>query len=173
MDDDQIFLDKNALKAISSDTRISILKTLLERQKLQSEIAKELVLSEPTILEHLHQLQVSHLVEIVAEEKPRPWKYYKLTKLGRNIVEKKKMSIIIILTVFSYLLLGAFMFLYVILSKPINSTQGKIQAVSSELSSFGYVGDPNIKIMIIVIGFIAILLTCTSLIIFLFKKIKE
>lgn len=50
---DEIVVTRDVLKAIGADTRISILKALDVRQKTQSELADELQLSAPTILEHL------------------------------------------------------------------------------------------------------------------------
>ena len=60
---EEIILDKELLKAIGAETRISILKSLYEHQKTQTDLAKELALSVPTVLEHLNQLQKAGLIE--------------------------------------------------------------------------------------------------------------
>ena len=77
MDEEQIIVNKEMLRAIGADTRIAILKTLKERQKTQSEIAGELKLSGPTIVEHVGQLGKAGLIELVPQDKERKWKYYR------------------------------------------------------------------------------------------------
>ncbi|MFH2106979.1 MAG: winged helix-turn-helix domain-containing protein [Candidatus Micrarchaeota archaeon] len=86
--DDEIILNKELLRAIGAETRIHIMKALSERQKMQSELASELRLSSPTVLEHLDQLVGANLVEKVDEG--RKWKYYKLTSLGKKLISSSK-----------------------------------------------------------------------------------
>ncbi|MBN2477660.1 winged helix-turn-helix transcriptional regulator [Candidatus Micrarchaeota archaeon] len=88
---EEIVIDKELLKAIGADTRITILKSLSEHQKTQTDLAKELKLSPPTVLEHLNHLQKAELVE--RKEEGRKWIYYDLTKKGRKLVSSGKKKI--------------------------------------------------------------------------------
>ena len=92
---DEIVVTRDVLKAIGADTRIEILKSLEERQKTQSELALELKLAAPTVLEHLEHLAHAGLVEKL--EEGRKWKYYKLTKTGKKIVSKTPVNVVMLL----------------------------------------------------------------------------
>ena len=81
---DEVVVDKALLKAIGAESRINILKSLTKRRKTQSELAQELGLSPPTVLEHLNQLVDAGLIEKF--EEGRKWKYYALTKKGKGLV---------------------------------------------------------------------------------------
>lgn len=81
---DKITLDRNTFKALAADTRISILKELQKRRKTQSELAGVLQMSVSTIKEHLDTLESVDLVKQIDEG--YKWKYYELTKKGRNII---------------------------------------------------------------------------------------
>ncbi len=78
-------LDRDVLKALSSDTRVDILKELSSRRYMQSELASSLSLSVPTIKEHLAALEKAGLVE--RHDEGRKWKYYSLTSKGKGVVE--------------------------------------------------------------------------------------
>lgn len=111
--DDEILVSREMLKAIGADTRISILKALKERQKTQSELAKELGLSAPTILEHMNKLEEAGLIERVPEDKERKWKYYRLTETAEKMLGKKKMSIIMILASSSFVITAGLALIYI------------------------------------------------------------
>lgn len=113
--DDDVVVDREMLRAINADSRISILKALLQRQKTQSELAAELKVSAPTVLEHMNQLEKARLIEIVPEYADKKWKYYRLTKTGRGIVEGKRMNVILLLTSLSAVITGALIALYVLM----------------------------------------------------------
>ncbi len=65
--DDGLVVGRDVLKAVGGQTRVSILKALRQRQKTQSELASELRLSAPTVLEHMAQLEKANLIEPVPE----------------------------------------------------------------------------------------------------------
>ena len=73
-------LDKNVIKALNSQTRIKILKALLDRQKMPTELSAELKLAGSTVVEHLKILQTSGLV--LKKNTGRKWVYYELTSCG-------------------------------------------------------------------------------------------
>ena len=96
---DEVVVDRELLKAIDADTRINILKSLYERRKTQSELAKELKVSAPTILDHVAKLEKVGLVRRI--EEGRKWKYYELTQKGRRLIspDRKPITAIIMLAV--------------------------------------------------------------------------
>lgn len=84
MPKDSITLDKSAFKALSSDTRVAVLKALDERRKTASELAKELSFSVQSVSEHLAKLEEAGLA--VRAESERKWVYYELTDKGRAVL---------------------------------------------------------------------------------------
>ena len=86
--DDEIIINRELLKAIGAESRISILKSLALGRKTQSQLADELGLSSPTVLEHLDQLVNAGLVNKMDEG--RKWKYYELSRKGRQLVPSKQ-----------------------------------------------------------------------------------
>jgi DNA-binding transcriptional ArsR family regulator len=85
--DEDIVINRALLKAIGAESRILILKSLADGRKTQSQLAAELGLSSPTIIEHMDQLCSAGLVEKIDEG--RKWKYYELTGTGRKLAAPK------------------------------------------------------------------------------------
>jgi predicted ArsR family transcriptional regulator len=95
--EDKITLDREAFKALSSDTRIGILKSLKRRRKMLAELSKELRMSNSTVKEHLDNLvKVGLIVQIDDGHK---WKYYELTRKGRHILHPEETKILVLLSV--------------------------------------------------------------------------
>jgi DNA-binding MarR family transcriptional regulator len=92
---DEITLDKEVFKALAGDTRVSVLKSLMERRKTQSELAKELSLAAPTIKDHLDILQKAQLVREVDDG--HKWKYIELTLKGKSILQPTDKRIMVLL----------------------------------------------------------------------------
>ena len=80
-------IDRKTLKALSADTRLDILKSLGNRRKMPSELAKEMNLATSTIVEHLNKLEKANLVR--KEETGHKWIYYSLTDKGTSLVRPK------------------------------------------------------------------------------------
>ncbi len=94
--EDRITLDRKAFKVLASDTRIRILKSLGKRRKMLSELAKELGMSNSSVKEHLDNLADAGLV--VQIDDGHKWKYYELTRKGRNILNPGEMKIWLMLS---------------------------------------------------------------------------
>lgn len=90
----EVTLDKETLKAISSDIRLKILKTLEQKQQTQTDLASLLQLKIPTVKEHLNLLEKQGLV---FKEEGRKWKYYKLTEKGKALVTPEDNTIKLLL----------------------------------------------------------------------------
>ncbi len=110
MSGDEITLNLKTLKAIGAESRVGILKALGERQKTQSELASELKLSKPAVLEHVDKLVQAGLVERIDEG--RKWKYYKLTSDGKKLVDRRPLNVIIVLALSLIFALSSALFLW-------------------------------------------------------------
>lgn len=91
----QIVLDAEAFKALSSDTRLHILKALDARPLTVSELGRLLDLNKATVFEHLKQLVAAQLVKRGDEE--RKWVYYRLTWKGRNVLHPENVQFMLLL----------------------------------------------------------------------------
>ncbi|OYT56831.1 MAG: hypothetical protein B6U68_02685 [Candidatus Aenigmarchaeota archaeon ex4484_14] len=95
MPEEKITLDKKTFRALSVDTRVKIVKSLLARRKTLSELKDELGMSPSTVKEHLDTLINAGLVKRIDDK--HKWKYYEITKKGEKIVGSKETKVWIIL----------------------------------------------------------------------------
>ncbi|MBU2099949.1 ArsR family transcriptional regulator [Candidatus Micrarchaeota archaeon] len=109
---DEITIGKEEFKALSSDTRIEIIKLLNERNYTLSEISAKLNMSSPTIKQHLETLVHSDLIE--QKDEGRKWKYYCLTRKGKKIVEPEGEAKVMILL--GATIIGVIAVAYIIMS---------------------------------------------------------
>ncbi len=91
----QIVLDAEAFRALSSDTRLQILKALDARRLTVSELSRLLNLNKATVFEHLKQLSTADLVK--KEDEGRKWVYYKLTWKGKNVLHPENVQFMLLL----------------------------------------------------------------------------
>jgi DNA-binding transcriptional ArsR family regulator len=96
MEEDKIVLDRKSFEALAVDSRVKILKSLKERRKTLSEIAKEQGMSVSGVKEHLETLEGVGLIE--KKDDGHKWKYYELTKKGGNIVAPRELRVWILLS---------------------------------------------------------------------------
>ncbi len=90
----EVTLSTNEFRALSSDKRVQIIKLLKERNHTLTEISKKLKLSSPTIKQHLEMLVESDLIEL--RDEGRKWKYYSLTRKGKNLLEPDTTNILVL-----------------------------------------------------------------------------
>lgn len=95
MDEENIVLDKKSFEALAGETRIKILKSLNSRQKTSTELAQELNLAVPSVKEHLDTLESSGFVQKMDDG--HKWKYYFLTKKGKNLFSPNALKVMILL----------------------------------------------------------------------------
>ena len=95
MTDDKIALDKQIFSALSSETRINILKKLDSKRRTLKELCDELNLSKSTIRENLTVLVDSDLVR--KGNIGNKWVYYEPTEKGRRLLHPREMTKIILL----------------------------------------------------------------------------
>jgi DNA-binding transcriptional ArsR family regulator len=94
--EEKITLDRKAFKALASDTRVSILKSLKRQRKTLSELASEFSMSVSTVKEHLDHLAAADLVS--QRDDGHKWKYYELTIRGKNVLSPGETRIWVILS---------------------------------------------------------------------------
>lgn len=100
----ELRLDTQTFKALSSETRVEILKLLGARRHTQSEIASRLSMSAPTVKEHLAALSKAGLVE--SHDEGRKWKYFSLSKKGRGVLYPQELRIWIVLSALVFSVVG-------------------------------------------------------------------
>lgn len=101
-------IDKQTMKALSSESRVSILKSLIQRRKMPAELQRELGFSGSTIIGHLEILERSGLVKRI--ETGHKWTYYELTDKGFGLIKPRfPMQFVLILSVGVLVIFGGFL----------------------------------------------------------------
>lgn len=95
----KIVLDSETFKALSSKTRISLLRLLENGRRTLTDLSRETGLAKTTIQFHVENLMKVDLVR--KENEGRKWLYYSLTRKGKSILnpDVKKIQIILALSV--------------------------------------------------------------------------
>ena len=132
----QIVLDEKSFKALSADSRVSILKNLGERRKTLTELSQKLNLGSSTVKEHCDILVNAELIKQIDEG--RKWKYYELTSKGKQITQPNlfdEVKVLIVLCL-STLIVGGFVFFILL-----NMTTMQTASGQSFDSSVNYSGE--------------------------------
>jgi len=93
----KITLDRETFKALASDTRLDILKTLDGKHLGLNEIAKVSNLNKATLHEHLTKLHEAGLIK-KTERDGHKWVYYKLTWKGESLLHPENAKIVVLFT---------------------------------------------------------------------------
>ncbi|MBI5229376.1 winged helix-turn-helix transcriptional regulator [Candidatus Micrarchaeota archaeon] len=119
--EERITLDKNAFKALASETRVEVLKRLDYRRMTQSELAHLMGLSVQAISEHLEKLEDAGLV--VRKDEGRKWVYYELTDKGYALLHPERKNFWVLLGI-SLLMItfGAWRIAMTAVSPPVYAT---------------------------------------------------
>jgi DNA-binding transcriptional ArsR family regulator len=91
----KITLDRETFKALASDTRLDILKTLDGRSMGLNEIANVTNLNKATLHEHLAKLNEAGLIKRT-ERDGHKWVYYKLTWKGESLLHPENTKIVVL-----------------------------------------------------------------------------
>ena len=102
----ELLISKSDFRALSSGTRTGMLKMLEERNYTLSELSVKTGMAAPTIKQHAKILMDSGLIEL--RDEGRKWKYYALTRRGKEILGsgKGQTNIFIVLSSSALVLLG-------------------------------------------------------------------
>ncbi|MBI5347491.1 MAG: winged helix-turn-helix transcriptional regulator [Candidatus Aenigmarchaeota archaeon] len=149
--DEKITLDRKAFRALSSATRIEILKKLGSRRMTLTELSNALGMTPSTVKEHLDALCSSELIE--QKDEGRKWKYYALTKKGRNITSpaEKRVFIILGISAIAFIagLVGFFRRTAPLMLRAESTVKGAESAVQ------GATPTPYIELLVIIIACLA------------------
>jgi DNA-binding transcriptional ArsR family regulator len=102
---ERVVLDRDSFKALSSDTRISILKKLDGKRMTITQLSDELKMSKPALLKHMEALIEAKLVK--KERKERKWVYYDLTFKGKSILNPERAKVIVLLSTAAITFVGS------------------------------------------------------------------
>lgn len=107
----KLMLDLESFKALSSDTRLLILKALDGKRLGLNDLTKETKLSKATLYEHLTKLSAAGLIK----KKQRPghkWVYYKLSWKGSSLLHPENTRVLLLFTSTFAALTGAIIGIY-------------------------------------------------------------
>ena len=163
-------LDLQVFKALSAKTRIKLLKRLSSRNKMPSELQKELKLSSSTIIEHLKILNDAGLIRRI--ETDHKWVYYALTEKGENIVGSNNTQIKFILTFITGVVMTAYsaFTLYARTTYVVFDSAIMDEDISSITQDYS-VGSEVIK-QTVPIDWVSLLILATGLILIVFSLYK-
>lgn len=141
----KVTLNREAFKALASDTRLDIIRTLDGKKMSLTELSKATSLNKATLHEHLNKLTEAGLVKRIQREGHK-WVYYKLSWKGESLLHPENTKIVIVFTAAFAALIAGFVQMYVYISSLVisNSIQedGFLKAPTSEMidESRNYVG---------------------------------
>ena len=133
----KVTLDRAAFKALASDTRLDILRTLDKKKMSLSEISRETDLNKATLHEHLSKLIEAGLVTRKSREGHK-WVYYQLSWKGESLLhpENTKIVVMFITAVFALFIGVSQMYFFLIGSY-------KKHIVSTSFKSYDQLGGNN------------------------------
>ncbi len=102
----KVTLDMSSFKALASDARLNILKSLDGKKMNLKEISKSTDLNKATLHEHLTKLSEADLVKRI-ERKGHKWVYYKLTWKGEGLLHPENTRIVVLFSLTFMALAGA------------------------------------------------------------------
>ncbi|VVB68073.1 Helix-turn-helix domain protein [Candidatus Norongarragalina meridionalis] len=91
-----VVLDRESFRALSSETRVAILKKLMERRMTATELAKDLKITAQAASEHLRKMEKAGMVVPAKHSK---WVYFELTEKGRAVLEPGTTKLFVLLAV--------------------------------------------------------------------------
>ena len=93
----KVTLDMSTFKALASDTRLQILRTLDGKKMNLQEISRVTKLNKATLHEHLQKLHEAGLVK-KNEREGHKWVYYKLSWKGEGLLHPENTRIVVMFT---------------------------------------------------------------------------
>lgn len=99
-------LDKDTLKALSTDTRQDIIKMLSNRPYTASEISKITKKHVTTVTEHLNVLEKSGLIH--RKDSTNKWVYYELSDKGGRLFKTKIYSWVVMIAISALIFMFGF-----------------------------------------------------------------
>jgi len=138
----KVSLDLDSFKALASETRLDILRTLDGKKMSLKEITKATNLHKMTLYEHLSKLVTAGFIKRV-EREGHKWVYYKLTWKGASLLHPENTRIVVMFSItFISLFFGFISFIAFMIQKPINTVarsqdflMGKLETTTETTAS--------------------------------------
>lgn len=128
--EEKIILDRRSFEALAVDTRVKILKSLKERRKTLSELSAELGMSVSGIKEHLETLENVSLIKKIDDG--HKWKYYELTKKGKDLVGPRELRVMVLLSISLFALVAS---MFIMVSAPNPSMMAGMMKIEEPASA--------------------------------------
>jgi len=94
----KVSLDLNSFKALASDTRLNILRTLDGKKLSLNDIAHSTNLHKVTLHEHLSRLTEAGFIKKI-EREGHKWVYYKLSWKGESLLHPENTRIVVLFSI--------------------------------------------------------------------------
>jgi len=127
---EQGLITRETIKALSSDTRIGILKSLRERRKTVTELSQEMGLSKSTVHEHIGMLLEQQLID-KNENYTNKWVYYELTRKGQDLFAQNGKQFVLLLSSVLLGVLGVFSLLFSAMQSQASALGGQARNAAS------------------------------------------
>ena len=115
----KVSLDIDSFKALASETRLDILRTLDGKKMSLKEITKATDLHKMTLYEHLSKLVTAGFIKRI-EREGHKWVYYKLTWKGASLLHPENTRIVVMFSItLISLFFGLISFIAFMIQKPI------------------------------------------------------
>ncbi len=117
----KVSLDLDSFKALASETRLDILRTLDGKKMSLRDITKATNLHKMTLYEHLSKLVSAGFIKRI-EREGRKWVYYKLTWKGASLLHPENTRIVVMFSItFISLFFGFISFIAFLIQKPVKT----------------------------------------------------
>ena len=94
----KVSLDVNSFKALASDTRLNIIRTLDGKKLSLNDIAQSTNLHKVTLHEHLSRLTEAGFIKKI-EREGHKWVYYKLSWKGESLIHPENTRIVVLFSI--------------------------------------------------------------------------
>ncbi len=123
----KVTLNKDAFKALASDTRLEIIRSLDGKKMNLTELSKETNLNKATLHEHLTKLSEAGLIKRI-QRKGHKWVYYKLSWKGESLLHPENTKIVVVFVMAFTILAAGFIQMYFFVTSSL---------IPSEVNEFG------------------------------------
>jgi DNA-binding transcriptional ArsR family regulator len=117
----KVSLDLDSFKALASETRLDILRTLDGKKMSLKEITNATKLHKMTLYEHLNKLVTAGFIKRI-EREGHKWVYYKLTWKGASLLHPENTRIVVMFSItLISLFFGLISFIAFMIQEPIKT----------------------------------------------------
>jgi len=178
----KVNLDLDSFKALASETRLDILRTLDGKKMSLNDITKATNLHKMTLYEHLSKLVSAGFIKRI-EREGHKWVYYKLTWKGSSLLHPENTRIVVMFSItLVSLFFGIISFIAFIIQKPIKTAanngflwsidkvRGQSESLSDTATDFTLSTSP--VFLYIAISFIILFISFLIISVWRYKKNK-